>query len=254
MPPFILHPSPLNPLDPPHIPSFTDHLFSQMSAPALSKAPVSSYSPFYGCGIIVAAAIVFGGIIAWSAYTLFRQDAEIESMTVAAPAQFAPLNLSPAEDAQLLEKLTRLKRSVQAGQPASLSLSIAELNAIIQKTPDLGNGTYAEIVRFTGTLPDQNALLADVSMRLNRLPFSKGPMRYLVGTATFTVEVNSEGPDTRITAIEVPGKTVPSGFIDSQHLWTWVAPFRKDEELASILKALRSARVTSTGLELSTQP
>jgi hypothetical protein len=221
--------------------------------PTVSKAPVSSYSPFYGCGIIAAAALVFGGIIAWSAYTLFRQDAEIETMTIATPAEFPPLALSPEDDARLMEKLASLRRSINGDQPATLQLSIPELNAILQKTPDLGNGTYAEIVRFTRSLPEKNALLADISMRLNRLPFSNGPMRYLVGTATFTVEVNSEGPDTRITAIEVPGKEVPAGFIDSQHLWTWVAPFRKDPELAALLKALRSVRVTAEGLTLSTE-
>lgn len=221
---------------------------------SVTKVPVSSYSPFYGCGILAAAAIVFGGIIAWSAYSLFRQDAEIETMTIATPAEFTPFALSPEDDTALMEKLASLRRSINGAQPATLQLTVPELNAIIQKTPDLGNGTYAEIVRFTRALPEENAFLADISMRLNRLPFSKGPMRYLVGTATFTVEVNSEGPDTRITAIEVPGKQVPAGFIDSQHLWTWVAPFRKDPELATLLKALRSARVTADGLTLSTEP
>jgi len=153
----------------------------------------------------------------------------------------------------LAGKGATLKKAVESQQPASIHLSIAELNALIAKAPDLGNGTYTTIIHVTGTAPEKNALIADINLPLNQLPFSKSPKRYLVGTATFDVEITEEGPDTRITAINVPGKTVPAGFIESQRVWTWITPFRKDPGLAALLKALRSAKVTADGLTLSTE-
>jgi hypothetical protein len=216
------------------------------------KEPVSGYSPFYGCGIMVAAGLIFGGIIAWSAYSLFKQNAEIDLFTIATPSLPERRPLSPDAAKALAEKTAALQKTVAAGQPASLTLTLDELNTLIAEAPDLGNGSYAEIVRFVGTDPDKNLLHAAISLPLNPLPFSGKPKRYLVGTATFQVEVTSEGPDARIIAIEVPDKTVPAGFVESQKVWTWVTPYRTHAEFAATLKALRSARVTADGLSLST--
>ncbi len=217
------------------------------------KTPVSSYSPFYGCGIVAAAALIFGGIIAWSVYTLFRQNAEIEKFSVATPAELPPVRLSAEDEAALAAKWAALKQAIAEGKAGSMELSLAELNAVVARAPDLGHGTYADIVRFTGANPEKNLLLADISLPLNALPFSGKPKRYLAGHASFQVEVVENGPDARIIHLEVPGKEVPAGFVQSQEFWTWVAPYHKDAELAGVLKALRSAQVTSGGLRLSTQ-
>ncbi|MDH4477351.1 MAG: hypothetical protein QE274_12835 [Verrucomicrobiaceae bacterium] len=218
------------------------------------KDPVSGFSPYYGCVIIAAAAAIFFGIIAWSAYTLFRQDAEIDQFTIASATLPPRVELSTEETQTLTAKATALQQAITSGKSASLSLTLAELNALVAKAPDLGNGSYADIVRFTGTNPEKKLLLADIALPLNPLPFSGKPKRYLVGKASFQVEVTTEGPDARIIAIDVPGKTIPAGFIESQQAWTWITPYHQDPTLSSTLKALRSARVTPEGLTLSTQP
>ncbi len=222
-----------------------------MSRPV--KAPVSSFSPYYGCFIMAAAALIFGGIIAWSAYTLLRQNAEIEKFTVNEPAAFEPLALSAEAESALMVKWDALKRDLAANKDASLDLSLAELNAVVANAPDLGNGTYADIVRFTGTNPEKNLLLSDISLPLNPLPFSGKGKRYLVGRARFHVEVGENGPDLRIIHLEAPGREIPDGFVQSQEFWTWVAPYHKDAALSATLKALRHARVTAEGVHLSTR-
>jgi hypothetical protein len=218
------------------------------------KDPVSGFSPYYGCVIIAAAAAIFFGIIAWSAYTLFRQDAEIDQFTIASATLPPRVELSSEETQTLTSKTTSLQQAITNGKPASLSLTLAELNTLVAKAPDLGNGSYADIVRFTGTNPEKKLLLADIALPLNPLPFSGKPKRYLVGKASFQVEVTTEGPDARIIAIDVPGKTIPAGFIESQQAWTWITPYHQDPALSATLKALRSALVTPEGLTLSTQP
>jgi hypothetical protein len=218
------------------------------------KEPVSGFSPYYGCVIIAAAAAIFFGIIAWSAYTLFRQDAEIDQFTVSSAALPPRVELSSEAAEALKTKTKSLQQAISSGKPGNIDLNMAELNALVQQAPDLGNGSYAEIVRFTGTNPEKNLLLADIALPLNPLPFSGKPKRYLVGKASFQVEVNSEGPDARIIDIQVPDKTIPAGFIESQQAWTWITPYHQDPTLSASLKALRSARVTTDGLSLSTQP
>lgn len=218
------------------------------------KDPVSGFSPYYGCVIIAAAAAIFFGIIAWSAYTLFRQDAEIDQFTVSSATLPPRAELSTEEAQALTSKTTALQQAITSGKPGSLNLSLAELNSLVANAPDLGNGSYADIVRFTGTDPEKKLLLADIALPLNPLPFSGKPKRYLVGKASFQVEVNSEGPDARIIAIQVPDKTIPAGFIESQQAWTWITPYHQNPVISANLKALRSARVTPEGLTLSTQP
>ena len=217
------------------------------------KTPVSSYSPFYGCFIMAAAALIFGGIIAWSAYTLFRQSAEIDTFTVAEPVPFPAFALATDAETSLIAKGTALQKALAAGTEASLDLSLDELNALVAKAPDLGHGTYTDIVRFTGTQPDNNLLLADINLPLNPLPFSGKGKRYLVGKAHFAVSVGENGPDLRIIHLEAPGKTIPAGFVQSQEFWTWLAPYHKDTQISTTLKALRTARVTPNGLHLSTR-
>ena len=224
----------------------------RMSRPI--KDPVSGFSPYYGCVIIAAAAAIFFGIIAWSAYTLFRQDAEIDQFTVASATLPPRIELSAEDSKALSTKTQTLQQAINSAKPGTLTLTIAELNTLVAQAPDLGNGSYADIVRFTGTNPEKKLLLADIALPLNPLPFSGKPKRYLVGKASFQVEVTTEGPDARIIAIDVPGKTIPSGFIESQQAWTWITPYHQDPALSATLKALRSARVTPEGLTLSTQP
>lgn len=217
------------------------------------KTPVSSYSPFYGCFIMAAAALIFGGIIAWSAYTLFRQSAEIDTFTVSEPVSFPAFALSTEGQEALHAKGAALQKALASQSEAAIDLSLDELNALVVLAPDLGHGTYTEIVRFTGTDPEKNLLLADINLPLNPLPFSGKGKRYLVGKAHFQVSVGENGPDLRIIHLESPGKTIPTGFVQSQEFWTWLTPYLKDAQIASTLKALRTARVTPQGLHLSTR-
>ena len=218
------------------------------------KAPVSSFSPYYGCFIMAAAILLFAFMVIWSGYTLLTQNAELDKITVAQPPTFPPASLSPEAERQLAAKWAAVGAAVAAGKPARLDLSLAELNTIIARTPDLGNGSYADLVRVTGTDPERSVLVAEVHLPINPLPFSGKPKRYLVGRAWFLVEVQQEGPDARIVDLEVPGKTVPDGFIQTQELWTWVTPYRQDAPLTATLKALRYARVTAEGVTLATSP
>ena len=216
------------------------------------KAPVSSFSPYYGCFIMAAAILLFAFMILWSGYTLLTQNAELDKITVAQAPAFPPANLSPEADQALTQKWAAASAALAAGKPARVDLTLAELNAIIFRTPDLGNGSYANLIRVTGTDPERNALIADVHLPINPLPFSDKPKRHLVGKAWFLVEVQQDGPDARIVDLEVPGKEVPDGFIQTQELWTWVTPYRQDAQLAATLKALRHAQVTATGVTLAT--
>lgn len=220
--------------------------------PPAQKVPTAPFNPFYGCAIMTMAALIFGGIIAWSAYTFFEQDKAIAKITVPEPVKLAPVELTPDAKATLEKRLTEFGEAAKQGQPAEIALSIADLNAIVAIAPDTGYGSYADLVRFEKTIPDKDAITGQVCLPMNNIKFWEDKKRYLIGELTYYIHIHEEGVDAKVVDVKIPGKEVPDGFITGMEIWPWVAPYRKVEPIGTILKAIRQAKVTPEGVWLST--
>lgn len=218
----------------------------------VEKIPTAPFSPYYGCLIMFMAAFVFGGIIAWSYYSLITQDKVISSLTVDDPVELPQSTLAGPARVALEEKLATFSQAATGGQPAEISLNLEELNALLVMAPDTGYGSYAGMMHFEGTDPTQSRLFARICLPMNRIKFWEDKKRYLIGSAGFFIHVHEEGVDAKVASVEVPGKEVPEGFIVGMEIWTWLAPYRKLEPIGSVLKSIRTARVTETGVTLST--
>ncbi len=221
----------------------------------IQKVPTASFSPYYGCVIMIAAILVFGGIIGWSIYSLLSQDKQIATFAVDAPVPLPDSTLPANEEAALNARLAEFGLQVAARQPATLSLSIAELNALLPKAPDTGHGSYINLIRFKGTDPTKNLLWADASLPMNHIKFWEDKKRYLNGELAYQLETHPEnGLDAKVVDVKVPGKTVPEGFIFGMGSWPWLSPYRDLHPLGTVLKAIRKAEITPTGITLTTQP
>lgn len=220
----------------------------------IEKTPTGEFSSLYGCYIILMAVLVFGGIIGWSAWTLFSQDKALGQITQDDKAMPTGPAITEAEKAALDGRLLAFADAAKAGQPAELSLTIAEINHVIETAPDTGFGSYKEIVRMVRSDPAKNLLIANLAMPVKKLKYWEGKFRYLVGEGDFLIELQADGLDAKLVDVRVPGKTVPAGFVGNLPAWPWIAPYRKTEPAASILKGIKKATVTATGVTLSTQP
>jgi hypothetical protein len=217
----------------------------------IQKVPTAPFSPFYGCAIMVIAILIFGGIVTWSAYSLFSQDRQIALFTQDEPIKLDPPELSAEQKASLLERLQVFGDAVKAGQPADLKLSLQELNALPALAPKTDYGSYAGMVLLEKTDPSKNTLSGKVCLPLNRLKFWEGKKRYLVGEATFLAEAKSEGVDAKVVDVKVPGKEVPEGFVTGMEIWTLLAPYRQTEPLGAVLKGIQKVEVVADGVQLS---
>lgn len=220
----------------------------------VQKIPTGEFSSYYGCYIISMAALIFFGIIAWSGYALLKQDKEIGKITVEEPAKFPATTMPEAQLKALRERLAAFGEAARTAKPATISLTLDELNTVIEIAPDTGYGHYREIVRITRADPAGSSLIADLNMPLRKLKFWEGKMRYLVGEGTFKMLTHEEGLDARLVDVRIPGKTPPDGFLDNLQIWTWIAPYRKQEPLGAMLKGIKKVTVTETGLTLATTP
>ena len=219
----------------------------------IQKIPTADFNPFYGCAIMLLAALTFGGIIAFSAYSLFSQDKAIAAFAAESPVKLPAVELTPEAKTALLQRLSDFATAAQAGKPAELTLSIAELNAVVLLAPDSGYGTYTELVRFESTDPAKNTITGQVSLPMNNIKFWEDKKRYLNGSATFLLYIHEEGIDAKVVDVKVPGKEVAEGFITGMEIWPWVAPYRKIESLCSVLKAIQKITVSAGGVTFSTQ-
>lgn len=219
----------------------------------VQKTPTGEFSPFYGCTIMFLAALVFGGIIAFSAYSLFSQDKAIAAFTVDAPVKLPPVEITDEVRAALAKRLTDFAEAAKAGQAVELSLTVAELNAVVLMAPDSGYGTYTDLVRFETLDPTKNTITGQISLPINNIKFWEDKKRYCNGQATFLLYVHEEGIDAKVVDVKVPGKEVAEGFISGMEIWPWVAPYRKLEPLGSVLKAIKKVTVSADAVTFSTK-
>jgi hypothetical protein len=200
------------------------------------------------------AALTFGGIIAFSAYSLFSQDKAIAVFASEAPIKLPAVELTPEARAALEKKLTDFASTTKAGQPAELTLSISDLNALILIAPDTGYGTYTDLVRLESFDPQKSTVSGQVSLPMNNVKFWENKKRYLNGQITFHLYIHAEGIDAKVVDVKVPGKEVAEGFITGMEIWPWVAPYRKVEPVGTTLKAIQKVTVTADAVTFSNKP
>jgi hypothetical protein len=217
----------------------------------ISKQPTAPYNPFFGCAVMVIVAATLLGIVAWSFYALTTQDQAINQFTVDQPVALHPVRLTETETSALLESLKPFATAAAAGTATTVELTIAELNTLIAIAPDSGYGQFTELIAFKSAQPEEQLLVADVCLPMNRMKFWEGK-RYAVGEAAFKPDIVAEmGADMKLVSLSVPGKPVEPKFVESLGGWHWLTPYQKLEKLAPVFKAINRIEVTSGGVRLS---
>lgn len=216
----------------------------------IQKVPTGEFHSGYGCIIMAAVVGVFGFIVWWGYYTLVTMDAAIAVISQTAPAKLPEVSAVP----ELPQKLTDFAALVNASKPANLKLSVADLNALLLLTPDGGNGTYKDMLRVKALDPAKQVLVTDASLPMNTAKFWEDTKRYLVGEVDFTLEMTELGPDAKVSAVRVPGKTVPEEMVKGMAMYGYLGPYQNHATLGPVLKAIKSFKVEADGVVLSTQP
>lgn len=218
----------------------------------ISKQPTAPYNPFFGCAVMAIVATTLIGIVAWSFYALRTQDNAIAQFTVDQPVPLNPVRLAEPDVAALLEELKRFSQAASSGQEASIELSIAELNTLIATAPNTGHGGFTDLIAFKAAQPEEQVLVADVSLPMNKMKFWEG-QRYAVGEAEFKPEIVADaGADMKLVSLSVPGKQVEPKFVEALGGWHWLTPYQQHEPLTNTFKAISKVEVTSSGVRLST--
>jgi len=214
----------------------------------IEKVPMGEFHSGYGCVIMSAVVGVFVFIIWWGYYTLTTMDAAIAAITQSAPAKLPEVATVP----DLEKKLTDFATAANASKPAALKLSVADLNALLLLAPDGGSGSYKDMLRVKALDAAKQVLIADASLPMNK-KFWESSLRYLVGEVDFTLEMTELGPDARVSAVRVPGKTVQEEMVKGMAMYGYMGPYQNDPTLGPVLKAIKHYKVETDGVVLSTE-
>lgn len=215
----------------------------------IQKVPTGEFHSGYGCIIMSAVIGVFGFILWWGYYTLVTMDAAIAKITQSAPAKLPEVVAVPGLEA----RLTEFAAAVNGGKVATLKLSAADLNALLLLAPDGGTGSYKDMLRVKALDPAKAIIVTDVSLPMNTAKFWEDTKRYLVGEIDFMLEMTAVGPDAKVSAVRVPGKTVPEEMVKGMQMYGYLGPYQTHPVIGPVLKAIKQFKVESDGVWLSTE-
>ena len=219
-------------------------------------------SPLAGCLIFILALLIMVGLIAFTAWMPFRQATEIEKFTKASPA---PLAVEPTEgnEAKVNDLVTRLESFrtdlKDASKPARIELSADDLNLAIAAFPQVTELRKSFRVREITA----DALLIDICYQLNGRPrlakegeegFMSSDPRYLIGTIKGRPQLARRELALQVEALDVPGSTVPQGFLEHFSTLRIFERYLKDPVLGPVMASMTRAEIKDGKMILARVP
>ena len=171
-----------------------------------ARQPTAGYSPTPGCLIFAIGSTVIVSLVAWFFYAGYQQTKQVETFTAPEAQTWTQPVVAPEALAALQTRLAAYGQAVEQKQPATLTLSIADLNALLAADPTLESVRRHLQMKAIGT-----HMVAQISFPMNRL---FGDQRFLNGEIEFTPIIKpTSGIALQTDRISVPGKTVTEEFV-----------------------------------------
>ncbi|MDQ8190927.1 hypothetical protein [Roseibacillus persicicus] len=222
------------------------------------------HSPFAGCSIIIAAALMMLFLVGFTIYSLFRMDDEISKFTETSPAATPVLDPTKFENEfnDLSRRMDGFRTAVLANEageeeaqnnpvePVELLLSTRDLNLSIAAQPQFLD--LRETFHILSLSPEEARI--QISYRINGKPIGDTSPRYLNGIIHGKPRLESGQVLIDISHIDSNKGSVPDEFAAhlSDHQLT--APYLKDEKLGPVMKKLTSLQLIDDGIILRSDP
>ena len=173
--------------------------------------PVQAQNPGAGCIILIVALTSLAFLIGFGVWSLFKQHREITKFTGTSPQEIALPDLESNASAmiQLNAALETFRTEAGNKRAATLRLSPEDINLALAAFEDFG-----ELRRtFSVKKITKDELHIEISFRMRGSPLNSDDYRYLNGTMITQPELSGGEIFFNVDRIEVPGKTVPDGFV-----------------------------------------
>lgn len=219
-------------------------------------------SPFAGCLILVLALLMLVGLVGFTAWMPFRQAAEIEKFTQLAPTPVAVDVIEGNENkvSALVERLEAFRSDLndESGS-ARIELTAEDLNLAIAAFPQVEQLRKSFRVREI----DGEHLVIDICYQLNGRPrlakdgeegFMASDPLYLIGTIKGRPQLARRELSLKVDTLEVPGSTVPQGFLDHFSTLRLFEMYLKDPLLGPAMEKMTRAEIKDGKMILARVP
>ncbi|MEM1085666.1 MAG: hypothetical protein AAGI48_16275 [Verrucomicrobiota bacterium] len=217
-------------------------------------------SPLSGCTILVLAVLMLLFLIGFSAWTPFRQAAEMEKFTRAEAAPVPVLSPNETEAEAFHQRLGAFRDAVTKGdEEARLELDIDDLNLAVAVSPALKELRETFHVRAI----EDGKLVIDICYQLNGPPrFTKegedgwitSDPRYLVGTIYGRPILTKRELVLRVDRLEVPDAEVAEGFMNHFSTLRIFEQSLQDPQIGPVMAKLTAASLEDGALVLARVP
>ena len=190
---------------------------------------MANRSPKAGCTLGIAFLIVFTLVIAWTVYTGYTQNREIDKFTQNTRGDLRVSYRDADTVFKVRADVREFANNARDGQPATLELSPADLNDLVGHEDRLID--MRELVSFQKI--EGTTLKGRIAFPMQQLPFFGAELRYLNADVDFRPELVEGQPMLRIIGITPDnGAEIPEGFLnaisDNMNL---LGPFRDDKQI-----------------------
>lgn len=219
-------------------------------------------SPLAGCLILVLALLMLIGLIGFTAWMPFRQATEIEKFTKASPAPVA-VDATEGNETKvkaLVERLEAFRTDLNdTTKPSRIELSADDLNLAIAAFPQVAELRKSFRIREITA----DALVIDICYQLNGRPrlakdgeegFMASDPRYLIGAIKGRPHLARRELALQVDALEVPGATVPDGFMEHFSTLRLFERYVKDPVLGPVMANMTRAEIKDGKMVLARVP
>ena len=178
---------------------------------AKESDPAQAQNPGAGCIIMIVALSSLAFLIGFGVWSLFTQHREIAKFTSTSPQEIPlpDLEANAAAMIQLNASLETFRTEAGNERTASLRLSPEGINLALAAFEDFGELRKT----FSVKKITSDEVHIEISFKMRGSPLNSEDYRYLNGTMITKPELSGGEIFFNVDRIEVPGKSVPEGFI-----------------------------------------
>ncbi|MDG2488980.1 MAG: hypothetical protein P8M65_14815 [Roseibacillus sp.] len=178
---------------------------------AKESDPAQAQNPGAGCIIMIVALSSLAFLIGFGVWSLFKQHREISKFTSTSPQEIPlpDLEANAAAMIQLNASLETFRTEAGNERTATLRLSPEGINLALAAFEDFGELRKT----FSVKKITSDEVHIEISFKMRGSPLNSEDYRYLNGTMITKPELSGGEIFFNVDRIEVPGKSVPEGFI-----------------------------------------
>jgi hypothetical protein len=203
---------------------------------------------FYGCVFSIVLAVLMMIALAVFAFISYRMLSQlIGQYTSETPRPLPKLEMPDAERQKVFDRFDAFRKALREGTPTEpLVLNSDDLNALIERNPDLAGKIYVTI--------DDDKIKGDVSVPLDFFGLNMMQGRYLNGQAEFKASLRDGILVVRLDDLEVNGKDVPENVMSGLRQQNLAEEMNRNPENAREIHKFESIEIEDGLLTITAKP